>query len=516
MRATVEEIAQAVHGSVTFREAERDSGDRLVCHAPQECDSVPAPSIVVTGLTWDSRAVSPGNLYVALPGERVDGHDFAAAAVSAGAAAVLASKPVDVDAPVILVEDTAAAVADLAAYWRGRMKGTVIGLTGSTGKTTTKGLVRDVLSAAGSVVATKANQNNELGVPATLLAADEDTDFVVVEMGMRGLGQIEALCEIAQPEWGLVTNVGESHIELLGSRENIAKAKGELFAALPQGGIAFANGADEFTGVLCPPDLCDRGVQVVLFEGRDMGTGPSVTFREAERDSGPVPSVTPSCPTVYASGVVLDADGRPTFTMHATQFGDLGQPEADGACECLLELRGMHNVSNACSAAAVGLAAGLTLEQCCAALAQAQPEPGRQRILRTDTGITVVDDAYNANPDSMRASLSTFAALDAPGRHIAVLGDMGELGAFAQECHERVGGMAAAAGIDYLLCVGVLSEHIALAATEAGMPYHAVRHVETVDAALVELRALVQPGDAVLVKASHFMEFDRIVEGLVS
>ena len=486
MKLTVEEICQAVGG--------------------ESLGTVSNDSPVVTGMTWDSRTVHTGDLYVALPGERVDGHDFAASAVAAGAAAVLASREVEVDAPVIVVADTARAVSDLAAYWRSRLKGTVVGLTGSTGKTTTKGLVRDVLAAAGTVVATKANQNNELGVPATLLAADEDTDFVVVEMGMRGTGQIEALCEIAKPDWGLITNVGESHIELLGSRENIARAKAELFAALPEGGVAFANAADEFTGLLCPSDLNDRGVRTVFFEGGDawkhvdeLGVFDSPCFNSF----------------VYASGIVLDAEGRPSFTMHAMQFGDHGQPDADGACECLLDLRGVHNVSNACSAAAVGLMAGLTLPQCCAVLAKSQPERGRQRIVRTQAGVTVIDDAYNANPDSMRASLATFAALDVPGRHIAVLGDMGELGAFAQECHERVGAMAAASNLDYLLCVGELSEHIALAATDAGMPFAAVRHVSTVDAALVELKSLVEPGDAVLVKASHFMEFDRIVEGLV-
>lgn len=490
MKLTVGEIANAVQGSVTSSGSAADD-----------------TSVLATGLTWDSRSVEPGDLYVAFQGERVDGHDFAAAAVDAGAVAVLALHEVDVDAPVIIVDDTAQAVSDLAAFWRSRLKATVVGLTGSTGKTTTKGLVRDVLSAAGSVVATKANQNNELGVPATLLAADEDTDFVVVEMGMRGLGEIEALCRIAQPDWGLVTNAGESHIELLGSRENIARAKSELFAALPQGGIAFANEADDRVVDLCRFDELGGRIRYVFFEGGDAWPHTD--------DLGVFDHSDPN-PFVYASGIVLDADGRPSFTMHATQFDALGKPEADGACECLLDLRGVHNVSNACSAAALGLAAGLTLQQCCAALAKSQPEKGRQRIIHTQAGVTVVDDAYNANPDSMRASLATFAALSVEGRHIAVLGDMGELGAFAQECHERVGAMAAAANLDYLLCVGELSEHIALAATDAGMPYAAVRHTSTVDAALVELKSLVKPGDAVLVKASHFMEFDRIVEGLVS
>ena len=494
MKLTVNEIVEAVSGRL-FESSECDTKTDLASHS--------AP---VTGMTWDSRTVNPGDLYVALPGERVDGHDFAAAAVQAGAAAVLAAREVEVGAPVVIVDDTARALTDLATYWRARLRGTVVGLTGSTGKTTTKGLVRDVLSAAGTVVATKANQNNELGVPATLLAADEDTDFVVVEMGMRGTGQIQALCQIAKPDWGLVTNVGESHIELLGSRENIARAKGELFASLPEGGVAFANAADEFTSVLCPPELFDRGVLTVFFEG---GGAQEYVDKLCVFDS---PFYNPF---VYASGIVLDADGRPSFTMHATQFDDHGKPQADGACECLLDLRGVHNVSNACSAAAVGLMAGLTLPECCAALAKSQPEQGRQRIVHTQAGVTVVDDAYNANPDSMRASLATFAALDVPGRHIAVLGDMGELGAFAKECHERVGAIAGQSNLDRLICVGELSEHIALAATDAGMPYSSVRHVSTVDAALMELRTLVKPGDAVLVKASHFMEFDRIVEGLV-
>ncbi|MBQ9041497.1 MAG: UDP-N-acetylmuramoyl-tripeptide--D-alanyl-D-alanine ligase [Eggerthellaceae bacterium] len=476
-----------------------------------ESQDVPATH-VVTGLTWDSRTVKPGDLYVALPGERVDGHDFAAAAVEAGAVAVLGTRELSVDVPVIVAADAMQAVADLAAYWRSRLKGTVIGLTGSTGKTTTKNLVRDVLACAGSVVATKANQNNELGVPATLLSADEDTDFVVVEMGMRGLGQIEALCKIACPDWGLVTNVGESHIELLGSRENIARAKSELLAALPQGGIGFVNAADELL-----PDL--------------------LSFGQAEEHGARIVKFNED---VRAENVSLDEEGRPSFTLtvaadasalperdsaagngdkqvaHASEDKREGNAEASAAdVKVKLALRGMHNVSNACSAAAVGLAAGLTLSQCAEALAAAQPEKGRQQVFRTAQGVTVVDDSYNANPDSMRASLATFSALEVPGRHIAVLGDMGELGTFALECHERVGALAGQSNLDLLICVGELSEHIALAATDAGMPDSAVHHLSSVDTAIQELKSLVEPGDAVLVKASHFMEFDRIVEGLV-
>ncbi len=512
MKLTVEEIVEAVNGEIT------PAGARFSAPAAD------AAAVFATGLSWDSRAVQPGDLYVALPGERVDGHDFAAAAVKAGAVAVLGTREVAVDVPVIVAADAMQAVADLAAYWRSRLKGTVIGLTGSTGKTTTKNLVRDVLSRAGTVVATKANQNNELGVPATLLSADEDTDFIVVEMGMRGLGQIEALCEVAHPDWGLVTNVGESHIELLGSRENIARAKAELLAALPEGGIAFVNAADElFDKLLVFSGLESRSVQVVFFDGGgfrrgalrapagEAGTKQVELGSESERPSGagarsaPLRENLANLASVWAQNAVLDAEGCPSFDLCAD-----GQ-----SVKVKLALRGMHNVSNACSAAAVGLAAGLTLSQCAEALAAAQPEKGRQQVLHTAQGVTVVDDSYNANPDSMRASLSTFAALEVPGRHIAVLGDMGELGTFARECHERVGAMAGEAGLDLLICIGELSEHIALAATDAGMPDSAVRHLSSVDTAIKELKSLVEPGDAVLVKASHFMEFDRIVEGLV-
>ena len=463
---------------------------------------------VCRGVTWDSRFVKPGYLFIALPGERVDGHDFIGTAAKAGAVAALVTHEVDCEGDLcqIVVDDTAAALSDLAAYWRGRLQGKVVGLTGSTGKTTSKNLVRDVLAAAGSVVATEANQNNELGVPNTLLAADADTDHVVVEMGMRGMGQIEKLCGIAKPAWGLITNVGESHIELLGSRENIAHAKAELLVGLPdERGIAFVNAADDYAAEVCRfAKLDERGVKVVFFDGSgERAHADALGIFEKE------------IPFVWASDTVLDDEGRPTFTLNVAHFGALGRADADGSVECALELRGLHNVSNACSASAVGLAAGMSLSACCEALAGAQATAGRQQIVHTSAGVTVMDDAYNANPDSMRASLATFAALAADGRHIAVLGDMGELGDFAPECHERVGRMAADAHPDLLICVGELSTHIARSARAAGMADEAVLHFDTVDEALDALRERLSEGDAVLVKASHFMEFDAIVKGLV-
>ncbi|MBR0404402.1 MAG: UDP-N-acetylmuramoyl-tripeptide--D-alanyl-D-alanine ligase [Eggerthellaceae bacterium] len=460
----------------------------------------------VTGITWDSREVKSGDLYVALPGERVDGHDFAAAAVAAGAAAVMVQKPVEVDAPVVLVDSTAQALVDLATYWRGRLAGTVIGLTGSTGKTTTKNLVRDVLASAGSVVATIANQNNELGVPRTLLAAEADTNAVVVEMGMRGSGQIAELCAYAKPDWGLITNVGESHIELLGSRDAIAYAKDELFESLPDDrGIAFVNAADDYAVELVRhARLAERGVRCVFFEGGN-----------AWKHADELGIFEEKQPFVWASDVFLDAEGRPLFIMHAENFESIGMPEANGVMRCMLELRGIHNVSNACSAAAVGLAVGMTLEQCCEALSASQPEQGRQQVHRCENGLLVVDDSYNANPDSMSASLATFATMDIAGRRIAVLGDMLELGKFAQEAHEEIGFKAASSNLDMLVCVGDLGRYIASSACRAGMPADAVKTCADAQEALDLLVDIVAPQDAVLVKASHSIGLNLVAKGLV-
>lgn len=449
----------------------------------------------VTGLTWDSRDVMRGDLYVALPGERVDGHDFAAAAIKGGAVGVLASHALeesvlaDVRAAegfVIEVPDTARAVRDLACGWRGLLHGRVVGVTGSTGKTSTKNLVRDVLSARFATVATKANQNNELGVPKTVLSAEADTEAVVVEMGMRGQGQIEELCSFVRPHVGLITNVGESHIELLGSRENIARAKAELIEALPNGsGVAVLNAADEFTPFVREVARTDaRGIDVLLYDG----------------SGAPAPDA-----AVFATDVELDGEGRPRFMLHA----------GGASCPCTLPVFGLHNVHNACAAAAVGVAFGMGVEEIAAALAEAQAEGGRQEVLRAPGGWTVVNDAYNANPDSMKAALAYFAALSVEGRRIAVLGDMGELGSFAVDGHKRVGAMAAQAGLDALVCVGELSRAMADAARQAGMDDAAVSWVASRDEALDAVRAVVAPGDAVLVKASHFMGLERLAEGLV-
>ena len=478
------------------------------------------PRALLTGITWDSRDVCAGDLYVALPGERADGHDFVAAALSAGALGALVMQPVAEDvwalarelgAAVIDVPDTAGAVTDLAREWRSHLQGRVIALTGSTGKTTTKNLVRDVLAAAHSVVATVGNQNNELGVPKTLLSAEPETEAVVVEMGMRGTGQIAELCSFVRPDWGLVVNVGESHIELLGSRENIARAKSELFEALPAGvGRAFANLDDDFAAFMAERGrLSERSVALSGFAGH-----PDAALRGAlERESAACDQA------VWAEDVSLDAEGRPRFTLCARDAADHDDGALFATVErvpCALSLTGAHNVDNACAAASVGFALGLDLATIAAALGASVPEPGRQEVIAARGGFTVINDAYNASPDSMRASLATFAATDVAGRRIAVLGDMGELGSFAPACHEGVGAAAASHHLDKLICIGELARHIAAGAEAAGMDAARISRADTVADVLEELDALLEPGDAVLVKASHFMGLTRIVEGLVN
>ena len=500
MKLTVSEIAMAV-GAPGFGGAQDE--------------------VVATGVTWDSRAVTPGDLYVALPGERVDGHDYIEAAIDSGAVAVLASREVNASVPVIVVDDTSQAFTRLGAYWRGRLSGTVIGLTGSSGKTTTKNLVRDVLAHDLSVVATKANQNNELGVPRTLLAAESDTQAIVVEMGMRGRGQIAELAEVARPDWGVITNVGTSHIELLGSREEIARAKAELFEALPDScGVAFLNAGDDFARLMYEhARMGERGITVVLY-GIDLGGVAADGGSGSAGHGSPVflqamTEALAACPLVWASDVVIDDEGCPAFTMSAVGFEQIGLEDANGVQHCTLQLRGLHNVENACAAAAVGLANGMTLSACCEALAAARPEQGRQQVHHCPNGVTVVDDAYNANPDSMAASLATFTAMHVTGRRIAVLGDMLELGDYARASHEGVGELAAASGLDKLVCVGDLSRSIASAAVSAGMDEGMVTVCDTADEAYDAIAGDLAKGDAVLVKASHSIGLDSVVERLV-
>ncbi len=496
-------------------------------------------SEIISSLTWDSRDVTEGCLFVALPGEKNDGLSFVEDAIKAGARAVLVNETPSKSAcilakelgvAIIEVPNTGHALIDLAKEWRNHIKGKVVAVTGSCGKTTTKNLMRDVVSKKFSTVATQGNQNNELGCPKTLLSANPDTQVIILEMGMDALGDIQKLCDMARPDWGVITNIGESHMEILGSKENIAKAKSELFEALPIGsGMAFVNAADPYSGfVLETARVKERDVTCVLFDAsRDIESStPSTTPSSAHVSNASLVTEVrdASGREVWAENVVLDGESRPMFMLCAKGFVEedsieptLFDMEPDTLrARCHLSLRGMHNVPDALAAAAVGLALGVPIEAVAQALSESVPEAGRMETLVSRDGFIVINDAYNASPDSMRASLSVFASMEIQGRRIAVLGDMGELGHIEVDCHKGIGDLVAQLSLDGLICIGELSRHIAQSALEGGMDESRIRCAGSIGEVLEALEGRLGAGDAVLVKASHFMQLNRVVEGLVS
>ncbi len=459
-----------------------------------ECNVLVAPrtaDVVVNGVVWDSREVACGCAFLAIAGERVDGNDFIPQAMEAGASMVMATREPEAhvieaaakaDVAMVAVKDHLKAMGELASFNRAQLSCPVVGVSGSSGKTTTKNMIATVCSAQFETVATAANQNNELGVPNTVLRADPNTQALVVEMGMRGLGQLESLCSAVRPTIGVLTNIGTAHEELLGSRENIAKAKSELIAALPENtGIAVLNGDDRFTPKIREFASVDsRGVSTILY-----GQGENCDVR--------------------AENVEYSCDGMPSF--------DVRFPNGRTS-HVRLPLAGEHNVMNALAAASVGFACDMPVEKICNALERAKGQAMRQEVLESG-GIRVINDAYNANPDSMKAALSLLGMMQADGRKIAVLGDMGELGDDEAAAHENVGRRAAASGVDLLVTVGELARHIAAGARAEGMPESVVIECNDVASALATLEREAACGDVVLVKASRFMELERVVEELV-
>jgi UDP-N-acetylmuramoyl-tripeptide--D-alanyl-D-alanine ligase len=432
----------------------------------------------ITGaVTVDSRTVAAGDLFVALPGERVDGADFVPAAAQAGAAAALSTRPDDA-LPTVVVDDPVAALGRLAAAVHTRLTAvTTVGITGSSGKTSTKDLLGQVLAAAGPTVSPPGSYNNDIGLPLTVLSADEDTRFLVLEMGARGIGHIARLCRVARPDVGVVLNVGSAHLGEFGSAEVIAQAKGELVEALPESGTAVLN-ADDPRVVGMAPRTSARVVTTGIREAAD----------------------------VRATGVRLDESGRARFTLHA------GGEEQDVA----LRVVGEHQVANALSAAGAALAAGMSPAEVATALSAAEPRSRwRMEVGRRPDGVTVVNDAYNANPESMRAALAALQAL--PGqRRIAVLGAMAELGPGGGAEHERLGRDAAAAGVDLIVAVGADAVGIASGAAAAGRrPGEESVHVPDRAAARALLSELLRPGDVVLVKASRSYGLERLAEDLL-
>lgn len=427
----------------------------------------------------DSREVVPGALFVAVPGERVDGHDFAAAAVEAGAKAVLATRPVGV--PAVIVSDTVEALGELAGLVVRRLAEeaglAVVGVTGSQGKTSTKDLIASVLETYGTTIAPPGSFNNEIGLPLTALRASSLTRFLVMEMGARGIGHVRYLCDIAPPRIGVVLNVGLAHVGEFGSREAIARAKGELVEALPSDGLAVLNADDPLVAAMAA-----RTTARVLTYG--LGADASVT----------------------AADVTLDREGRARFTLRTP----------DGTGEVALGLHGAHHVSNALAAAAVAHELGMSTAAIAAALsAAAQRSRWRMEVTTRPDGVTVVNDAYNANPDSMRAALNALVAIAGERRSWAVLGEMRELGESSAVEHDAVGRLVADMNISRLVVVGDGARAAHVGALGARAWADAPMFVADTDTAAAVLIKELAPGDVVLVKASRAAGLERVAAALL-
>jgi UDP-N-acetylmuramoyl-tripeptide--D-alanyl-D-alanine ligase len=478
-----------------------------------------AAGLHVTGtVEFDSRKVTSGGLFLALPGARSDGHDHAAAAVATGAVVVLAARPVGVPAIVVapdahaaqrangglagvLEHDTdgsgaavLAALAKLAAAVAAELVAgglTIVGITGSSGKTSTKDLLAAVLAPLGEVVAPPGSFNNELGHPWTVLRATASTDYLILELSARHPGNIAALAAIAPPAIGVVLNVGTAHLGEFGSREAIAKTKAELPQAVPRSGVVVLDVDDPAVAAMATVTAA-RVVRV---------------SRHSHTNAGPA--------DVWTGPVTLDELARPQFTLHSG---------ADSVVEVSLAVHGDHQVSNALCAAAVALECGATTEQVANALADAGPVSGhRMRVSTRTDGVTVIDDAYNANPDSMRAGLQALAWISSSRgagrrRSWAVLGEMAELGEDAISEHDRIGRLAVRLDVSRLIVVGIGRSMSAMhhGAVMEGSWGGEAAIVADADAALTLLRAELRPGDVVLVKASNAAGLGALADSLVA
>jgi UDP-N-acetylmuramoyl-tripeptide--D-alanyl-D-alanine ligase len=424
------------------------------------------PAAVVTGpVEYDSRKVQPGGLFVAFEGEKVDGHEFAAAVVEAGAAGVLGTR--DTGRPGVVVEDPLLALARLARVVVDRLPGlTLVGLTGSSGKTTTKDYIGQLLARLGPTVAPPGSLNNELGHPYTVLKATPETGFLVLEMGARGVGHIRHLAEVAPPKIGVVLNIGTAHLGEFGSVEGIALAKGELVEDQPEDGTAVLNADDPLVAGMA----ARTGAKVVLF-----GESPEATVR--------------------ATDVTLDERGRASYRLNGEQVR--------------LGVIGRHQVSNTLAAAAVALELGMPPAEVATALSAIGTRSSRRMdVFDRPDGVTVVDDSYNANPSSVAAALRALVAMSGGRRTAAVLGYMAELGEFERSGHFDTGRLAAELGVDRVIAVAENAAPIVDGALSVESWKGEAIFAADQGAAIAALNSDLRPGDVVLVKGSRYRTWE--------
>ena len=458
--------------SLTLADVAEGAGGRLSGGAD--------PAALVESFGTDSRAVTPGSVFVAVVGEHHDAHDFARSAIAAGAVAVLSDR--DLDVPCVVVDDSVLGLGRLARWVVDACDDLlVIAVTGSSGKTSTKDLLAQVLVELGPVVAPQGSFNTEVGVPLTALTLTDQTRVLVSEMGARGAGHVAYLCGITPPRIGIVLNVGSAHVSEFGSREAIAQAKGELIESLPEDGLAVLNADDPL---------------VLEMASRTRAT--TVTYgRSAHAD-------------VRALDEVVDDEGRVSFLLATAQ----------GSASVSLRLHGTHHVSNALAVAAAAVGAGMSVDAVARRLSDAVPvSKWRMEVTTTSAGVTVINDAYNANPESVLAALDALVSMSratqtrTARRTWAVLGEMRELGDSSPDAHLQIGRDAASRGIDHVLAVGAGAYGVATGAAEVGGGTVVLAESD-VDEAVSVLRAGLRPGDVVLVKASRASGLERVALAL--
>ena len=423
------------------------------------------PTGEITAITTDSREITPGCLFAAIPGNRADGHDYISAAAAAGAACALCNRFVEAEIPQLLVPDTQAALRQIAAFYRRQFNIPFVGITGSVGKTTAKEMIWSVLSTHFRTLKTEKNFNNELGVPLTLFRLRRGDEAAVVEMGISGFGEMTRIADMVRPDIAVFTLIGDAHLEFLGDREGVLRAKAEVVSGMREDGVVIANGDDPLLRAY------DFHRRTVLF-----GTSEGCAVRAVQIGN----SVPDGMKCVIEAG-----ERRIPVTIPAF---------------------GKHMIYAALMGAAVGLELGLSDEEIRNGVARYETVGSRGRVLEAG-GITVLDDCYNANPTSTKNALDSLCSL--PGRHVAILGDMLELGECSPSLHREVGRYASDAGTIVIAC-GPLSKHTAEGGGEGS------RWFPDTEALITALPDLVRPGDAVLVKASHAMGFENVVKALES
>ena len=467
-------------------------------------------NVIFTGVSTDTRTLKPGDLFVALMGPQTDGHQHIAAALRAGAAGLIVSQPVvaSPSLPVLRVPDTQVAYGLLARFWRDRFDIPVIGVTGSVGKTTVKEMLAAALSPLGPVLKTAASQNNETGVPKALLQLTSEHKAAVVEMGMRGSGQIAYLCGIARPTVGVLTVIADNHLGLLGSLDAIADAKGELLEALPEDGLVVLNGDDPYRPYLqsktkarvvsyggMPPPPAQAPTPAPA-SGRGVRKLGNANISASSPNPSPIPMREGSTGTDGGGGLFPEAVRQ---TDAGWKFTVRGVPVEIASVS-------QHDIGNALAALSVAEALGVSLESAAEALKDYTPPPMRMTIVKTGWGGTVLNDAYNAAPASVASALKTLASYDG-GRKIAFLGDMRELGTRAEDAHRELGpAIAELGGLDALYTVGGLA---------ALIPGATQRFADSEDAARFAREAFAgQAGDVILVKGSRAMAMEKIAAAL--